>query len=314
MTDRPADTTLGELRAAGYRDAERQGGAAREPARADPVERAVPARHPRLRGDRPAAARERDPGRAGRHPARRARPGKEPDRPIAGRAAGSVGAVHRRHRAARRSAATRLAAGPQHRGRAGRRHADRLVGVRGSLQREAGDARHQHRRPDRRGRPGQGGRRTLPVRRADDPLRPAAADASGHLQPQRAAGPGRADPGRPAQRDGGARRPGARLPRAPRARPVRDRQRQPGGLHQPRPDHHAAQGPIRRADPNALPRGDGDRDRDHGGGGRRVRRGGRRRIGAGPGAGLHEGGRRRAVAAGTSLIGGLPALRRVACG
>ena len=188
------------------------------------------------------------------------------------------------------------------------------MGIHGSLQREARDARHQHRRPHRRGRPGQGGRGPLPVGRADDPLRPAAADASGHLQPQRAAGPGRADPGRPAQRDGGARRPGARLPRAPRARPVRDRQRESGGLHQPRPDHHAAQGPIRRADPNALPGGDGDRDRHHGGGGRRIRRGGRGRIGPGPGARLHEGGRCRAVAAGTPLVRGLASAPGCRCG
>ena len=31
--------------------------------------------------------------------------------------------------------------------------------------------------------------------------------------------------------------------------------RQPGGLHQSRPDHHPAQGPLRRADPHPLPRG-----------------------------------------------------------
>ena len=28
---------------------------------------------------------------------------------------------------------------------------------------------------------------------------------------------------------------------------------QPRGLHEPRPHHHAAQGPVRRADPHALP-------------------------------------------------------------
>ena len=31
-------------------------------------------------------------------------------------------------------------------------------------------------------------------------------------------------------------------------------QREPRGLHQPRPDHHPAQGPLRRRDPHALPR------------------------------------------------------------
>ena len=94
----------------------------------------------------------------------------------------------------------------------GRLDAIALVGGGGSVQREAQHAGHQHRRSHRRGGPGQGGRGPLPVRRADDPLRAAASYASGHLQPQRAAGPGRAHPGRAAQRDGGARRPGARLP------------------------------------------------------------------------------------------------------
>ena len=42
------------------------------------------------------------------------------------------------------------------------------------LRREAGHPRHHHRRPDRRGRPDQGGRGALPLRRADHPLRPAA--------------------------------------------------------------------------------------------------------------------------------------------
>ena len=39
--------------------------------------------------------------------------------------------------------------------------------------------------------------------------------------------------------------------------------RQPGGLHQPRPDHHAAQGPPRVADPDALPADPRARGRDH---------------------------------------------------
>ena len=34
---------------------------------------------------------------------------------------------------------------------------------------------------------------------------------------------------------------------------LRGRQRQPGGLHQPRAHHHAAQGPLRLADPHPLP-------------------------------------------------------------
>ena len=70
---------------------------------------------------------------------------------------------------------------------------------------------------------------------------------------QRAAGPGRAHPGRPAQHHGRARRADPRLQGPAAARPVRGRQRQPGGLHQPRPHHHPAQGPLRLADPHALP-------------------------------------------------------------
>ena len=86
-----------------------------------------------------------------------------------------------------------------------------------------------------------------------DPLRPGAAHQPRHLRRQRAARPGRADPGVAAQRARGARHPGPRLRAAAAARPAARRQREPGGLHQPRPDHHAAQGPVRRRDPHALP-------------------------------------------------------------
>ena len=55
-----------------------------------------------------------------------------------------------------------------------RRHADRVGAPRAPLRREAGDARHVDRRPDRRGRPDQGRRGPLPLRRAHDPLRPRA--------------------------------------------------------------------------------------------------------------------------------------------
>ena len=75
----------------------------------------------------------------------------------------------------------------------------------------------------------------------------------GHLRDQRAAGPGRADPGRPPQHHGGARRPDPRLQGAAAARPLRGRQRQPRGLHEPRAHHHAAEGPLRLPDPHALP-------------------------------------------------------------
>ena len=83
-----------------------------------------------------------------------------------------------------------------------------------------------------------------------------------HLRDQRAARPRRADPGRPAQHPRGARRPDPRLHGPPAARPVRRRVGEPGGLHVPRPDHHAAQGPPRVADPDALPADARARDRD----------------------------------------------------
>ena len=47
---------------------------------------------------------------------------------------------------------------------------------------------------------------------------------------------------------------------------------QPGGLHEPRPDHHAAEGPLRLADPHPLPARGRHRGGDRAGrGGRRSR-------------------------------------------
>ncbi len=162
--------------------------------------------------------------------------------------------VHRRLRDQRRSTRPDLRPLPRRCvAEQGDDAADRLAAARPTLRREAGHAGHHHRRSDRRGRPDQGRRRPLPVGRADHPLRPAAAHPSRHLRHQRAARPRRAHPGRPAQHHGGARRPDPRLQDPPAARPVRDRLRQPRGLHQPRPHHHAAQGPLRLADPHPLP-------------------------------------------------------------
>ena len=47
------------------------------------------------------------------------------------------------------------------------------------------------------------------------------------------------------------------------------RHRQPGGLHQPRADHHTAEGPLRRRGAHALPAGAGRRDRARRPGGQR---------------------------------------------
>ena len=73
---------------------------------------------------------------------------------------------------------------------------DRLGAPHRALRREARDARHVDRGPDRRGRPDQGRRGPLPLRRARALLRPRAAGEPRHLRHQRAARPRRADPGR----------------------------------------------------------------------------------------------------------------------
>ena len=144
--------------------------------------------------------------------------------------------------------------------RARRRDPGRLAAPQRPLRREAGDARHQRRRPDRRRRPDQGGRGPHARRPGDRALRPGAAHQPRHLQRQRAARPGRADPGGAAQRAGGARHPDPRLPGAAAAGPAARGQRQPRGLHQPRPDHHPAQGPVRRRGAHPLPDRAGRRD------------------------------------------------------
>ena len=122
-----------------------------------------------------------------------------------------------------------------------------------ALHREAGHPRHQRRRPRRRHRPDQGGRRPHPGRSRDHRLRAHPAGAPRHRRGQRTARPRRAHPGLHAQRDGGARHPGARLHPAAATGRAGCGQRQSRGLHQPRPDHHPAQGPVRRRDPHPLP-------------------------------------------------------------
>ena len=104
--------------------------------------------------------------------------------------------------------------------RVGRRHADRMGPPRRSLRREARHPRHLDRRPHRRGRPDQGRRGPLPLRRADAALRARAAHQPRHLRDQRDARPRRAHPGRPAQRARRARRAGPRLQDPPAARRV----------------------------------------------------------------------------------------------
>ena len=139
--------------------------------------------------------------------------------------------------------------------RARRRHPGRLAAPQRPVRREAGDTGHQRRRPDRRRRPDQGRRGPDAGRPRDRPLRPGPAHQPRHLQRQRAARPRRAHPGRAAERAGGAGHPDPRLPGAAAPGPAARRQRQPRGLHQPRADHHPAQGPLRRRGAHALPAG-----------------------------------------------------------
>ena len=76
-------------------------------------------------------------------------------------------------------------------------------------------------------------------------------------------GPRRAHPGRPAQHPRGARRPDPRLQDPAADRRDAARVGEPRGLHEPRPHHHAAQGPLRVADPHALPARRRHRDGRH---------------------------------------------------
>ena len=247
----------------GLAAADGQGGAAGQPGRAADRRHADLPGHRRLRRFGHPADRERDPRRPGHRLPRRARTGEDPPRPPAGRTCSTSGCPIVRGGElnddpfAPVSAAARAIVAES-----GDGHADRLAAARPALRGEAGDARHHDRRPDRRGRPDPRRRGPLPVRRADAPLRPDPARQPRHLRDQRAARPRRADPGRPAQHPRGARRPDPRLHDPAAARPARRRLGQPGGLHEPRPDHHAAQGPPRVPDPDPLPAVARARDRD----------------------------------------------------
>ena len=227
------------------------------------------ARHRRLRGHRAPAAGTRPPRGPRRRAARRTRPGQDPPAALARRPAGRMDPGHRGLRARRaplRPDHPRLPAAGR---RARRRPAGRLAPPRRALHREARHPRHRRGRPHRRRRPGQGRRGPFARRPRDDPLRPRAPRAPRHRGHQRAARPRRTHPGVAAQRDGGARHPGPRLHAAAAAGRAARRLGQPGGLHQPRADHHTAEGPVRRRGAHALPAGAGRRDRARRPGGRR---------------------------------------------
>ena len=208
----------------------------------------------------------RDPGGAGHHPSGRAWPGEVAHHPRP-RQSARRGYPHRRgERDQRRPVQSGVPLRHRARGRSGRRHRHRVGGTRPPVRREAGDAGHLNRRPHRRRRPYPHRRGPLPLRRAGNPLRPDPADQPRHLLDQRAPRPRRAHPGGVVQPHGGARRPDQGLPGAPAARRARRGEREPGRLHEPRPHHHAAQGPLRRPDSHPLPPGARAGDLHHGGG------------------------------------------------
>ena len=157
-------------------------------------------------------------------------------------------------------------------------HGGRLDRPRRALRREARHPRRLGRGPDRRDRPDPGRRRPLSRRRVDHPLRADPAHQPRHLLHQRAARPGGEGPGGALQRDGGARLPGEGLQGAAAARRAGRGQRQPRGLHPPRPHHHAAEGPLPGADPHPLPAHPRARDRRHEAGAPQAARGGGRAL------------------------------------
>ena len=231
-----------------------QAGAARQPDRAPARAARALLRHRRLRGDRHPPDRERHPVRPGHRLPGRARPGQDPH----GARSSSACSTRRCPRSpAARSTTTRS--------RRSARRAGQRVAEQGTRRRSTWIPR------DRR----YGEKLATPdITIADligevDPIKVAEGrylsdeltihygllprTNRGIFAHQRAARPRRAHPGGPAQHHGRARRPDPRLQGAAAARPLRGGERQPGGLHQPRAHHHAAQGPLRLADPHPLP-------------------------------------------------------------
>ncbi len=182
--------------------------------------------------------------------------------------------------------------------------------TRAALRGKARDARRLGGRSDRRDRSDQSRRGALPRRRGDHPLRPHPAHQPRHLRDQRAARPDREGPGGTVQPDGGEGRPDQGLPRATAARPGVRGERQSGGLHLARQDHHAAEGPLRHPDSHALPAHDRGRNRDHGPG---VRLSAERRDGA-AGPAVHQGGGRAAHLRGARLQRDQPELGSLGAG
>ena len=139
----------------------------------------------------------------------------------------------------------------------------------GALPREARDARRDHRRPDRRHRPDQGGHRAS----SPTPTRRSSTSASSPA-PTAASSPSTSCPTCSRASRWACSTSWRSSDIQIRGFPIRmpldilhGLLGQPRGLHEPRQHHHAAQGPDRLADHHALPGGRGDRGEDHGAGG-----------------------------------------------
>ncbi len=219
--------------------------------------------HARLQPHRAATAGTGPDRRSRRRPAGRARAGQDPAAAFDGRPARRVDPGDRRSGAGGAPLRPDHARVAPQGSRRGRSIADLLAAPFRALLREARHAGHLRCRPGRRRRPDEGGGGTPAGRPGDDPLRADPALAPRHRRHQRAARPRRTHPGVDAERDGGARHPDPRLRAPAAAGRARGGVGQPGGLHQPRPHHHAAEGPVRCGDPHPLPDRAGGRDRRH---------------------------------------------------
>ena len=220
--------------------------------------------HSRLRANGHPGHSERHPVPARHHSSGPSRSGQDAHPPLADELPRRAHSDHRRMRDQRLAVGADVQALPPAGRGAGRRSADRLADARRALSREAGHARRHGRGPHRRHRSDQGRQPAPHVRgRGSDPLRHHSAHEPRHLRHQRAARP------RAAHSGGAAEHPRRARPADPRFSGAHSDgrrarlQRQPGGLHEPRQHHHAAQGPHRLADPDALSAEHRDGDADH---------------------------------------------------
>ncbi len=248
-------STLGELRASGYRVLPVKDELREEPDRKDRKGRAPLSGDHRIRRDGRSGPGQRDPGETRHHSPGASRAGEDPHRPAAGLSARRVHPDRPGERDQRRSPA----AGEPVRGgpctREGGRNPHRVDPPGPAVRREARHAGRDDRRSHRGHRSDQGRDPASALRsRRGDPFRDHPADQPRHLRHQRAARPPAAHPGRPLQHPRGEGHPDPGLQHPDPAGSGPGLHREPGGLHQPGKHHHAAQGPHRFADPDPLSR------------------------------------------------------------